>query len=171
MLRKTLIIAIFTVVGLLVAFGHYTHRGYVSVAETDGSLRLMDHGFHLRAPWHRVTVYPVQCREVRIEIIDEGPDAKIHFDGVFYVGVSRDSIPSLHRAYRGAYVERVISPMLSEFLREYGEAFGLWDDDAGPQKVTGTVLDHVGPAAGEYGINVTNMWLKSFAVERTSGTF
>ena len=171
MAKKTLIIVISAVAILLVAFGQYTHRGYVSVVESGDSLRLLEHGFHLRAPWHRVTAYPVQCREVRVEIFDDGPGAKIHFDAVLYIGIARDSIVSLHRAYDGAYVEKVISPILSEFLREYGEVYGLWDDDAGPQRVTAVVLDHLGRAAGEYGINVSHMWLRDFEVERSTGTF
>lgn len=163
---KTAIVSVAMVAALLAAFGHYTHRGYVSVVESGDSLRLLDHGFHLRFPWQKVTIYPIRCREVRVQIVDEGPDARIDFDGVFYVGVCPDSIPSLHRAYSGAYVERVVSPMLARFLREHGEGYGLWESDAGPQKVTSTVLDYIGPEAGRHGINVTQMWLRSFGVER-----
>jgi hypothetical protein len=168
--RKATLVAVAVGVGFLIAFGHYTHLGYVSVVETGGSLRLMDRGFHLRLPWQRVTAYPLRCREVRVEIFDEGPEAKIHFDGVFYMSVRRDSVASLHRAYHGAYVERVISPALSKFLREYGEAYGLWEEDVGPQKVTSTVLAHIEPEAGRHGINVTQMWLRSFEVDRTADT-
>lgn len=170
MLKKTLIMTVCVLAGLLAAFGQYTHRGYVSVVESDDSLRLLGHGFHLRAPWHRVTAYPVQCREVHVEIFDEGPEAEIHFDAVLYVGVRRDSIVALHKAYHGAYVEKVISPMLSEFLREQGEAHGLWDPEAGSQRVTGVVLDHLGKASTEHGINVSHMWLRSFEVERTDAS-
>ncbi len=141
MTRKTIIIAVSALAVFLVAFGHYTHRGYLGVLETGESLRLLEHGFHLRAPWHRVTAYPVQCREVRVEIFEEGPEAKIHFDAVLYVGIARDSVISLHRAYDGAYMEKVISPLISSFLRDYGEVYGL------------------------------HMWLRSYEAERTSGTF
>lgn len=171
MARKAIIIAVAAVAVSLLVFGHYTHRGYVGVLEAGDSLRLLDHGLHLRAPWHRVTTYPIQCGEVRVEIFDEGPDAKIHFDAVLYIGIARDSVVSLHRAYDGAYVEKVVSPLISSFLRDYGDAYGLWDDDVGPQKVTGVILDLLGPEAGKYGINMTNMWLRSYEAERTSGTF
>jgi hypothetical protein len=168
---KATILSIAVAFGLLAAFGHYTHRGYIGVVGSADALRFMGHGFHLRPPWQRVTSYPLQCREVRVEIFDEGPEAKIHFDGVFFMSICRDSVASLHRAYRGAYVERVISPMLAKFLREYGEGYGLWENDVGPQKVTSAILDYLGPEAGRYGINVAQMWLRSFEVERTSGTF
>ncbi len=171
MTRKTIIIAVSALAVFLVAFGHYTHRGYLGVLETGESLRLLEHGFHLRAPWHRVTAYPVQCREIRVEIFEEGPDAKIHFDAVLYVGIARDSVISLHRAYDGAYMEKVISPLISSFLRDYGEVYGLLDDDVGPQKVTGLMLDLLGTEGGKYGINVSHMWLRSYEAERTSGTF
>jgi hypothetical protein len=163
---KTAIVSIVAVAALLAVFGHYTHRGYVSVVGSGDSLRLLGHGFHLRAPWHRVTVYPIRCREVRVQIVDEGPDARISFDGVFYVAVCPDSIPSLHKAYGGAYVERVVSPMLARFLREYGEGYGLWESDAGPQKITSSIIDYIGPEAHRYGINISRMWLRSFDVER-----
>jgi hypothetical protein len=169
--RKATLVAVAIGVGLLATFGYYTHTGYVAVVESADSLRLLDRGFHLRLPWQHVSVYPLRCREVQIEIFDEGPEARIHFDGVFYVSVCRDSVASLQRAYHGAYMGKVVSPMLSKFLREYGEAYGLWEDDAAPQEVTSAVLDYLGPRAGRYGINVTQVWLRSFEVERTSVTF
>ena len=171
MAKKTIIVSICAVAAFLLAFGHYTHRGYVGVLEAGDSLRLLEHGFHIRAPWHRVTPYPVQCRETRVEIFEEGPEVKIHFDAVLYVGITRDSVVSLHRAYDGAYMEKVISPLISSFLRDYGDAYGLWEEDVGPQKVTGVMLDLLGPEAGKYGINVTHMWLRDYEAERTSGTF
>jgi len=169
--KKIVIIATCAVVTLLVSFGQYTHRGYVGVLEAGDSLRLLDHGFHLRPPWHGVTAYPLQCRDVRVEIFDEGPGAKIHFDAVLFVSVARDSIVSLHRAYDGAYMEKVVSPLISSFLRDYGDAYGLYEPDVGPQKVTGVILDLLATEAGKYGINVTNMWLRSYEAERTTGTF
>ena len=169
--RKATLVAVAAGVGFLATFGHYTHIGYVGVVESGNSLRLMNRGFHLRLPWQRVTSYPLRYREVRVEIFDDGPEAKIHFDGVLFLNVNPDSVPSLHRAYHGAYVERVISPALSKFLRDYGEGYGLWEDDVGPQKVTSTILGYIEPEAGRHGINVTQMWLRSFEVERTSATF
>jgi hypothetical protein len=171
MTKKLLIVVIGAAVALIVSFGQYIHRGYVGVVEAGDSLRVIEHGINLRPPWHRVTVYPVQCREVRVEIFDEGPDAKIHFDAVLYVGIARDSVISLHKAYDGAYMEKVISPTIASFLRDYGGAYGLWDDDAGPQKVTAVVLDLLGREGGKYGINVSHMWLRSYEAERTSDTF
>jgi hypothetical protein len=169
--RKAIIVAVCAGTAFLLAFGHYTHRGYVSVVDDEGSLRLLDHGFHLRAPWHRVTTYPIQCREVRVQIFEEGPDVKIHFDGVLYVGIAPDSVVSLHRAYRGAYMEKVISPAISGFLRDTGEAYGLWEEDVPLQRVTAVMLGLLGTEGGKYGINVTHIWLRSYEVERTARTF
>jgi hypothetical protein len=166
--RKTTIISASAVLVFLVAFGHYTHGGYLGVVETGGGFRLLDHGFHLRPPWAKVTMYPLRCREVRLEILSEVPGATIHFDGVLLVSVRADSVPSLHKAYQGAYMERVVSPMLSEFLRDHSEGYGLWDDTS-PQKVTSVVMDFLGPEAAEYGVNITQIWLRSFDVERAPG--
>jgi hypothetical protein len=166
MAKKTLVVGILLLAAFLLAFGQYTHQGYVSVVGNGNSVRLLEHGLHIRPPWQRVTSYPIRAREVRLEITDDGPEAKIHFDAVLFLSVNRDSIASLHRAYNGAYIARVVSPMLTRFLREYGEGYGLWDEDTGPQKVTSAVLDFLGREAGRYGINVTHMWLLSFDVER-----
>lgn len=171
MTKKLLTVLICVVIGFLAAFGHYVHRGYVNVLETGDSLKLLRHGFHLRAPWHRVTAYPLQCREFRVEILEAGPDARIHFDAVLYVSVSPDSVIPLHNAYGGAFVDSVVSPMISSFLMDYGDAYGLLDSDVGSQKVTGVILDFLGREGGKHGINVTNMWLRSYEAERTPGTF
>lgn len=171
MARNAIIVGICAGVASLLTFGHYTHQGYVNVVDAGDSIRLLDHGLHLRAPWHRVTTYPIRCRETRVQIFEEGPDVKIHFDGVLYVGIAPDSVLSLHRAYEGAYMEKVISPMISDFLRNRAEAYGLWEEDVGPQRVTAVMLDLLGTEGGKYGINVTTMWLRSYEAERTSGTF
>ena len=171
MARKAIIAGVLAGAAFLLAFGHYTHQGYVNVVDAGESVRLLDHGFHLRLPWHRVTTYPIRCRETHVQIFEEGPDVKIHFDGVLYVGIAPDSVLSLHRAYKGAYMEKVISPIISDFLRNQAEAYGLWEEDVGPQRVTAVMLDLLGIEGGKYGINVTDMWLRSYEAERTTGTF
>jgi hypothetical protein len=169
--KKAIIIAVFAGAAFLVTFGHYTHSGYVNVVDGGGPLRVFEHGFHLRAPWHRVTTYPIRCREVRVQIFEESPDVKIHFDAVLYVGVARDSVISLHRAHDGAYMEEVVSPLISDFLRDYGEAYGLWDEDVSRQRVTGIMLDLLGTEGGKHGINISHMWLRSYEAERTTEAF
>ena len=171
MARKAIIVGIIAGAAFLLAFGHYTHRGYVNVVDAGDSVRLLDHGLHLRAPWHPVTTYPIQCREIRVQIFEEGSDVKIHFDAVLFVGIAPDSVASLHRAYQGAYMEKVISPMISDFLRNRAEAYGLWEEDVGPQRVTAVMLDLLGTEGGKYGINISHMWLRSYDAERTAGTF
>ena len=171
MRRKAIIVGIFAGAAFLLTFGHYTHQGYVNVVDAGDSVRLLDHGFHLRAPWHRVTTYPIRCREMRVQVFEENPDVKIHFDGVLYVGIARDSVASLHRAYKGAYMEKVISPVISDFLRTQAEAYGLWEEDVESQRVTAVMLDLLGVEGGKHGINVTNMWLRSYEAERMTGIF
>jgi hypothetical protein len=171
MRRKAIIVGILVGAAFLLTFGHYTHRGYINVVDTEGPLRLLEHGFHLRAPWHDVTTYPIQCREVRVQVFEENPDVNIHFDGVLYVGIARDSVASLHRTYQGAYMEKVISPIISDFLRNQAEGYGLWEEDVASQRVTAVMLDLLGTEGGKYGINVPNMWLRSYEAERTTGPF
>jgi hypothetical protein len=106
-----------------------------------------------------------------VQVFEENPDVKIHFDGVLYVGIARDSVASLHRTYQGAYMEKVISPIISDFLRNQAEGYGLWEEDVEPQRVTAVMLDLLGTEGGKYGINVPNMWLRSYEAERTTGPF
>jgi hypothetical protein len=171
MARKATILAVFAGAAFLLAFGHYTHQGYVNVVDAGDSFRMLEHGFHLRAPWHHVTTYPIRCREMRVQVFEEGSEVKIHFDGVLYVGIARDSVASLHRAYHGAYMEKVVSPMISSFLRNQAEAYGLWEEDVEPQRVTAVMLDLLGAEGGKYGINISHMWLRAYEAERTTATF
>ena len=70
MKKASVIITVCAGVAFIVAFGQYVHRGYMAVVGHDERMRLLDHGFHLRAPWNRVTIYPVQCRAIHLEMIE-----------------------------------------------------------------------------------------------------
>jgi hypothetical protein len=163
MTKKIIIIVVLAAIGCLVAFSQYVHRGYMGVVESGDSLRLLDHGFHLRAPWNKVTIYPTQSREVHLQTFDDGPQGSLHLDAVFLLSVCPDSLPYLHRAYHGAYMERLISPLVVEFLREYGDAYGIWQGDHDNEKVAEAISQRLNSSA-THGINVYSVWLRTLEV-------
>jgi hypothetical protein len=155
-------------IGFLVLFGQYVHRGYLGVMGSGEDLRLLDHGLHLRAPWKRVTIYPIRCREIHLETFGEVRQGKIHFDGVLLLSVDRDSVVSLHRTYHGAYIDRLVSPVVVEFIGDYGDAYGVWHGQYNRQQVTEALADHLNSALAGSGINVINLWLRSLEAESDS---
>jgi hypothetical protein len=165
MRKKYLIIAVCLVIAFLVAFGQYVDQGYVGAIQSGESVRLLDRGFHLRTPWHRVTFYPIRGGRIHLEIRDRGPDGEIHFDAVLVMSVRPAGIASLHRTYQGAYVERLISPLVLEFLKGPGDAPGLSPDGFERQRLTTGLRDHLNAALSEHQISVFQVWLRSFDVE------
>lgn len=125
------------------------------------SLRLLDHGPHLRAPWQRVTIYPIRSREIRIEALVDGPSGSGHLDAVVLLSVMRDSVSSLHRTYQGAYLEELVSPAAAEYIADYGDAFGIWDGDYDGRDVAKALAEHLDRTLRNHGINVYQVWLRS----------
>ena len=160
MTKKVVAIALLVVIACVVAFSQYVHRGYTGVIESGESLRLLDHGFHLRAPWNKVTIYPTRSREVHLQAFDDSPRGSLHLDGVFLLSVCPDSLPALHRTYHGAYVEMLISPLVMEFLREYGDAYGIWQGDFDNREVEKAITQHLNSSA-LHGINFYSLWLRT----------
>jgi hypothetical protein len=152
------------VIAFVALFVRYVHRGYLGVLDCGDSYRLVDHGFYLRAPWNRVTFYPVRSREVRLRTSDEGPEAKVEFDVVLTLSVCRDSVVSLHEAYRGAYVEMLIAPLIVDVLRLRGDDSGGRGDVRVTDDVTDAIVERINSELGPRGINALRAWLRSYEV-------
>jgi hypothetical protein len=169
--KASIIIAICAGVAFIVAVGQYVHRGYIGVIDHNESLRLLDHGFHLRAPWNKVTIYPVQCRAIHLEMMDEGPRGRLHLDAILRVSVCSDSIPRIHQTFQGAWVERLISPLVQDFIRDFGDAFGIWYGEYRRQEVADALKDHLNLRLLDSGITVYGVWLRSLEAEKQSDSF
>lgn len=142
-MKKTVAILACACAALAVACTQYVHRGYVGVTDAGGAIRLMDRGFHLRAPWHRVTFYPIVTRPVAVKSSLTGPRGKTDFDLTLEMRVQRDSVPPLHRNYRGRHIEVLVVPLVTAFLERRG---GAASHDYGPEaaamgKEIATLLD------------------------------
>ncbi|MFH1314048.1 MAG: SPFH domain-containing protein [Candidatus Eisenbacteria bacterium] len=164
MTKKIVIIAVCAAIAGVVASSQYIHRGYMGVIESGDDLRLLDHGLHMKAPWRRATIYPVESRETRLEITYDGPIGKMHFDGVLLMSVCADSILKLHRSYEGAFVERLISPVVTEFLSDYADAYGLRQGRYSQHEVGEAIARRINLTLAGYGITVISVRLRSIEV-------
>jgi hypothetical protein len=164
MTKKIIIIAICAAIALVVTSGQYVHRGYVGVIESGADVRLLDHGLHVKAPWQRVTIYPIESRDTHLEAYYEGPMGKTHFDGVLLLSVCRDSIATLHRTYKGAFMERMVSPAVGEFLSDYGDAYGIGDGQCRSREVGEAIARYLNLALAGHGIDVYSVQLRSVEV-------
>jgi len=162
--KKVVIIAVCVGIASVVTSVRYVHRGYVGVVECGDTLRLLDHGLHLKAPWSRLTFYPVRSTQIHLEASHEGPEGKVQFDIVVILSVRRDSIASLHETYRGAYVERLISPLVVDFLREHEKVSATWHDGTRREDIAKEIVERLNSTVAVYGINVYRAWLMSFEV-------
>jgi hypothetical protein len=158
--KKSAVVVVLVGIALLIVSGQYVHRGYIGVIQSGESLRLLDHGPHLKAPWQRVTIYPTRSRELRIEASVDGPSGRADFDVVVLLSVVRDSVPSLHMAYQGAYLEELVSPAAAKYISEYGDAFGIWDGDYDSRDVSEAMAEHLDRTLRSRGINVDRVWLR-----------
>jgi hypothetical protein len=147
------------VIVLLIASGQYVHRGYLGVIESGESLRLLDHGPHLKAPWQRVTIYPIQSREIRIATPVDGPQGRAHLDAVVLLSVARDSVPSLHKTYGGAYVEDLVAPAAAQYMAEYGDAFGAWEGGYDTRAMARAMAEHLARTLRPHGITIYHLSL------------
>jgi regulator of protease activity HflC (stomatin/prohibitin superfamily) len=142
----------------------YVHRGYIGVVESGGSLRLLQHGPHLKAPGQRATFYPVRYQQVHLRVSDEGLRGRVELDMILLVSVSPDSIASLHETYRGGYIESLVSPLIVEFLRQRGDGSRDWTDGIGSEKEAAKIIEHLNSTAAPHGINVLRGWIRSYEV-------
>ena len=145
----------------------YVHLGYVGVLDTGGGAKLLDRGLHLRPPLAKVTFYPTRWREIHLVTIDEGIHGRIEFDMVLLLSVSRDSAVHLHETYGGAYVERLISPLILEHFRLLGSGSGDWSDGIGCEKAAEGILNRIIPGAAPHGVDIIEARISSFDVRLT----
>jgi Tfp pilus assembly protein PilF len=161
--RKVLIVVVCVAVGATIAFTQYVHRGYVGAIETGGSVKIFDRGFHLRAPWNRVTFYPIQSWDTTIKSSTEGPQGRVNFDLLVSLSVREDQVASLHRSYNGKYVEILVAPLVADFLKRRGDA-SLASYGSTAVEVGKELVAHLNSALAPYGITAIKAELRSYEV-------
>jgi hypothetical protein len=145
----------------------YVHLGYVGVIDTGDGPKLLDRGLHLRPPLARVTFYPVECRQIHLTTIDDGVHGRIEFDVVLLLSVSREKVIHLHETYGGAFVERLISPLVLEHFRSQGNGSGDWGDGVGSDKAAEGIVKRIFSEATPHGVNIVQARIRSFDVRLT----
>jgi pentatricopeptide repeat protein len=136
--------------------------GKVGAIEESGQIRIVDSGLHLRPPWRRASLYPVEPATVDIQASSPAPGGEFETRVDLDISVDRDQVAALHRSYGGAYVDDLIGPLVMEYLRRKLDVSGSYpaemlDDEVGEEILT--VLDG---ALGSYGITCHSLSFRSF---------
>jgi len=170
MTRKRQLI-ILAVVCLAIALAYtslcYVHLGYVGVIDTGDGPRLLERGIHIKPLFKNVTFYPVRSREIHLRTIDESVHGRIEFDMVLQLSVSKDKVIHLHETYGGAYMERLVSPLLVEHFRIRGDGSGDWMDGIGSEKAAEGIVERIISGAGPHGVDIVKAGIRSFDVSLT----
>jgi hypothetical protein len=164
LVRRLVIAAVCGFAVLAGLFLRYTHSGYVAAVDSGAGFEIEDRGIHIRMPWHRATFYPIRCRQTHLEAQYRDRHGRISFDMVVALSVSRDSVPSLHRAYGGAYLEALVTPSALEFFKARRGDPGIWREEIPRQEVMVQLIDHLNRSIGHSGVRVYQGWLHSFEV-------
>jgi len=141
----------------------YVHRGYVAVIDRPGPVSLLRPGPHFKPPWLRMTFYPTEPREVTIKTSSEGSRGSCNFDISLFLSVAADSVPSLHRAYGGRYVESCVTPLVADFLLRRGNAVEGWGPDS--EKAGRELVAYLDTALNGLGVGVHSAWMRSYEVK------
>jgi hypothetical protein len=153
---------------LAIACTQYVHHGYVGVTDAGGTIKMMDHGLHLRAPWNHVTFYPVQHRGVDVKSSMAGAHGRTDFDLTLYMLVHQDSVPRLHADYRGRHIEALVVPLVAGYLEGRGGAASYF---YGPEATAmgKEIVALLDSSLARVGIDVVGAELRSYEVVRNPG--
>jgi len=164
MKKIVILVAACLVIALVYISVTYVHLGYVGVLDTGDGPKLLERGLHLRPPLAEVTFYPIRCREIHLTTVDEGVHGRIEFDVVLLLSISRDKAIHLHETYEGAYVERLISPLVIEHFRMLGNGSGDWGDGIGSEKAAEGIVGRIFSEAAPHGVDIAGARVRSFDV-------
>jgi len=167
-MKKLLVLAaVCLAIAMIYVSVTYVHLGYVGVLDTSEGPKLLDRGLHLRPPLAEVTFYPVRCREIHLTTVDEGVHGRIEFDVILSLSISADRAVHLHETFGGAYVERLISPLVIEHFRVQGSGSGDWGDGIGSEKAAEGIVERIVSEAAPHGVNIIEARIRSFDVRLT----
>ena len=167
MKKLMILVAACIAIGLVYVSVVYVHSGYVGVLDTGAGPRLLERGFHLRPLLAEVTYYPTRCREIHLTTVDEGVHGRIEFDMVLLLSVCPDRAIHLHQTYDGAYMERLISPLVIEHFRMQGSGSRDWGDGIGSEPAAEGIVERLTSAGEPHGVNIVGARIRSYDVRLT----
>jgi tetratricopeptide (TPR) repeat protein len=136
--------------------------GHVGVTEAGGSLKLIQSGLYIRAPWReRAHLYPVEPASVKIPFTAQTAGGSIKGDLTVRLAVTGDRVTSLHRSYAGEYRENLITPIATDYLRRNLDVFGSYPGESSRGGIEQGLLQALVPALEPYGIQVHGVELES----------
>ncbi|MFH1312307.1 MAG: tetratricopeptide repeat protein [Candidatus Eisenbacteria bacterium] len=157
---------ILAVVALAVAAGivasvQIVPGGKIGVVETGGALEYLEPGPHLRLPWKRAAVYPVEPVSTDIKVESQTPGGTLAAGLVLEISVERDRVGPLHRSYQGRYEEDLVAPLVSDYLRRHLSVFDSYSKEDDNQRIEQGMLETLTPSLATYGVNLHSVSLKS----------
>jgi hypothetical protein len=135
--------------------------GKVGLAETDGSYDLLGHGLHLRPPWNRATIYPVEPDGITVKVSAQTPGGQFVAELEIEISLDPDGVASLHRSYRGRHVENLISPLISDYMRRCLDVFGGYSSEGNNAGIEQGILGNLTASLDPYGIKTHAVRLRS----------
>jgi Tfp pilus assembly protein PilF/predicted AlkP superfamily pyrophosphatase or phosphodiesterase len=159
--KASLIVAAAVVVAALTSSLQRIPAGKIGIAEAGGSLETLKEGLHLRLPWSRATVYPIEPSAVRIVTSVEVPGGRIDTRLSLEISVDPDRATSLHRSYHGRYAEDLISPLTGEHLRR-DMGLSSASTPVADDRLATKLSEALGPSLEPYGLIVHSVSVEAF---------
>jgi pentatricopeptide repeat protein len=150
---KTVVILLAVIIGVagLVSLQHVPD-GKVGAVEDDGCIRVIEPGLHLRAPWDRATLYPIEPSRIEIQTSSPSPGGEFESRVDLEISVDRDKVVALHTSHGGAYVDDLIRPLLQEYLRRDLDLSGSYPEETLDDRLGSALLENLNGALAPHGI-------------------
>jgi tetratricopeptide (TPR) repeat protein len=152
---KAISIAVLIVaVGLIAVSIDNIPGGKVGVIDREGVPVLIEPGLHVRLPWKRATLYPLDPESLDLEASSETPGGTLVADITIEISVERDLVASLHRSYGGRYAENLISPLVNDYLRRNTDVLDSYSMEGGTAGIEQGLAGALSNSLDPYGIRV-----------------
>ncbi len=160
---KTILIILGIVAAAVAAVSlQHVPGGKVGALEDDGQIRIVDSGLHFRLPWKRVSLYPVEPSPVEIRASSPAPGGKFETRVDLDISVDRREVTALHRSYGATYVDDLITPLVTEYLRRKLDVSGSYPEERLGGEIGEDILAVLNGALGSYGITCHSLSFQAF---------
>jgi tetratricopeptide (TPR) repeat protein/predicted AlkP superfamily phosphohydrolase/phosphomutase len=160
--RKTIpIVAAVILAAASVASIQRIPRGKVGVVESADSIDLLDKGLHLRPPWRRAVLYPVEPEVISLTASARTPGGRFTAEVGIELSLSQAEVTSIHRSYRGRYAETLIGPLVGDYLRRDVDLFDSYATEDGRRQIEQGMIQSLGASLDPYGISLHAVQLRS----------
>ncbi len=168
--------AVGTALAGLIAYQSFTivPAGHVGVAELGGKVseKTLPPGFKVVVPFTRVTMIPVESREVPVEGETTSADGQsIGLSGSFRYRIDPARAIDIYRAGGRGFQKSIVAPSFRIAVREVTAAHSAGAlDAASPEAIAASIADRAKRLAREQGIIVEQFLLNRIDLPESAGT-